>query len=188
MNGLKLFKSDVYRYTGRVNLFNLIRAFFLIEGAKFSFFLRLGSKISKYNPLSLIFFFISRFLSRWYGFQVPLKTKIGYGLYIGHFGSVIVNVKSIIGNNCNLSPGVTIGQISEGAKQGCPTIGDNVWIGTNSVIVGKITIGDNCHICPNSFVTFNVPPNSLVIGNPSIIKSQWNKSDHYILNKWQIEQ
>ncbi|SFB41695.1 serine O-acetyltransferase [Algoriphagus aquimarinus] len=133
------------------------------------------------------YFFISRFFSRWCGFQIPLKTKIGYGLFIGHHGSVIVNVRSVLGDNCNLSPGVTIGQISEGKKKGCPTIGDNVWIGTNLVIVGNIHIGNNSHICPSSFVTFDVPANSLVIGNPTVINNDWGKTNQYILNKWEAE-
>ncbi len=42
-------------------------------------------------------------------------------------GTVIVNGNAIIGNNCNLSPGVTIGQVSEGKKKGSPIIQDNVW-------------------------------------------------------------
>lgn len=124
-------------------------------------------------------------MGKWYGFQIPLKTRIGYGLYIGHTGTLLINGNAIIGNNCNFSPGVTIGQISVGKNSGCPTLEDNVWIGTNAVCVGKITIGRDSHICPNAFVNFNVPPNSLVIGNPAVIKSDWKKTEFYIVNKWE---
>lgn len=187
MRFFELFKSDVYRYSGKLSCFSFLKVFLLNEGARFSFFFRLSSILSGYNPLYWIIFLILRFLSRWYGFQIPSKTNIGYGLYIGHHGTVILNVGSVIGNNCNLSPGVIIGQVSEGQKKGCPIIGNNVWIGSNSVIVGHIHIGDNSHICPNSFVTSDIPANSLVIGNPALVKTNWEKSDFYILNKWELK-
>lgn len=185
MNVLQLIKSDIFRYTGKLDLVNIVKAFITIEGVRFSVFFRLGSSLSRKNPIFYIFYFINRFLGRWYGFQIPLKTNIGYGFYVGHTGTVIINGNSIIGNNCNLSPGVTIGQVSEGINMGFPTIKDNVWLGTNSVCVGNITIGTNSHICPNVFVNFNVPPNSLVIGSPCAIK-KWDKSKYYITNKSDI--
>jgi serine O-acetyltransferase len=186
MHMFELIKSDIYRYTGSFSFLSVLKAIFTIEGARYSIVFRIGSSLSKKNPIYLFFYFSNRFLGKWFGYQIPLKTKIGYGLYIGHTGTVIINGKAIVGNNCNFSPGVTIGQISEGKKEGCPVIEDNVWIGTNAICVGKIIIGEGSHICPNAFVNFDVPANSLVIGNPAIIKEGWNKTDSYVTNRWSV--
>jgi serine O-acetyltransferase len=118
-----------------------------------------------------------------FGFQIPVITQIGSGFYIGHFGTIIISPMAKLGKNCNIAPGVTIGRIGLGKKKGTPIIGDYVWIGTNSLIVGGITIGSNVLIAPGAFVNFDVPENSLVIGNPGkIINSLRNPIKNYISN------
>ena len=56
-------------------------------------------------------------------------TEIGEGLYFGHPYGITINEKVIIGKNCNIHKGVTIGQENRGKRKGVPVIGDNVWIG-----------------------------------------------------------
>jgi serine O-acetyltransferase len=102
---------------------------------------------------------------------------------IAHFGNIIVNGKAIIGKNCNLSPNVIIGQTNRGAKSGVPEIGDNVWIGSGAVVVGKIIIGNNVLIAPNSFVNMDIPENSMVIGNPGKVYFNDNATIGYIDNR-----
>jgi len=68
----------------------------------------------------------------------------------------------------------------EERKQGTPNIGNKVWIGTNAVIVGKITIGDDVLIAPNAYVNFDVPSHSIVIGNPGKIHFRNNATEGYI--------
>ena len=118
-----------------------------------------------------------------YGFQIYPETQIGEGFYLGHWGTVVINPKTIIGRNCNIAQGVTIAQSNRGKRQGTPTIGDQVWIGPNAVIVGNITIGDNVLIAPNAYVTTDVPSNSVVLGNPAIIKPREDATEGYINNK-----
>ena len=113
---------------------------------------------------------------------IPFETKIGYGLYIGHLGRLIINGDVTIGKNCNIATGVTIGQESRGKRKGCPILGNSVWIGTNAVIVGKIIIGDDVLIAPNAFVNFDVPSHSICIGNPAKIVPKSNATQEYILN------
>lgn len=122
-------------------------------------------------------------LSRKTGIQIPYGTKIGKGLYLGHFGSFIVNPKSIIGDNCNIQARAVIGQENRGSRKGAPTIGNEVWIGSNAVIVGNITIGDDVLIAPNSYVNFDVPSHSIVIGNPATIHPRNHATDGYINRK-----
>lgn len=71
-----------------------------------------------------------------------------------------------------------------GVKKGVPTIGNDVWIGPNAVVVGGITIGDNVLIAANSFVNFDVPPDSIVIGNPGKIIPSKRATEGYICQKW----
>lgn len=112
--------------------------------------------------------------------QIPTVTSIGRGFYIGHFGRIIINSRAVLGNNITINTGVTIGQTNRGKNKGVPSIADNVWIGANAVIVGGISVGTDVMIAPNSFVNFDVPPHSIVIGNPARIISRENATDGYI--------
>lgn len=114
--------------------------------------------------------------------EIAGDSVIGGGLYIGHPFGITINANAIIGSNCNIHKGVTIGQENRGLRKGCPTIGNRVWIGINSTIVGKITIGDDVLIAPNSFVNFDVPSHSIVIGNPGKVIAKENATEGYINN------
>lgn len=111
------------------------------------------------------------------------KTNIGPGLYIGHPFGITINSDVVIGSNCNIHKGVTIGQENRGARKGTPTIGNSVWIGVNATIVGRINIGDDVLIALNSFVNCDIPSHSVVFGNPCIIKHKENATEGYINNK-----
>ena len=78
---------------------------------------------------------------------------------------------------------MTIAQANRGKNEGAPVIGDEVWIGPNAVLVGKISIGNNVLIAPNAYVTFDVPDHSVVIGNPATISTNANATSGYINNK-----
>ena len=118
--------------------------------------------------------------------EISPKTKIGYGLYIGHPHSITINPKAIIGNNCNIHRSVLIGQQNRGRNQGTPVIGNNVWIGINAAIVGKVTIGDDVMIAPNTFINCDIPSHSVVFGNPCIIKYKDNATEGYINRQYQV--
>ena len=113
------------------------------------------------------------------GISISYAAQIGPGFYIGHFGGIIINASSVIGNNCNISQGVTIGVSGRGEKRGVPIIGNNVYIGANAVVVGKIVIGDNCVIAANSLVVKSVESNSTVMGVPATVINN-NNSKGYI--------
>jgi len=124
-------------------------------------------------------------LMRKYLIQIPFNADIGYGLNIVHFGRVIVAPHVKIGNNCNLFTGITIGSEVRGKRKGIPTLGDNVWVGPNAVIVGRINIGNNVLIAANSYVNFDVPDNSIVIGNPGVIIEKENATEGYICQQYE---
>lgn len=113
--------------------------------------------------------------------QIPLSTQIGYGLYIGHGGPIIINGTAIIGNNCNLSQFTTIG-----ANHGkAAIIGDNVYIGPNVCIVEEVKIGNNVTIGAGSVVTKDIPDNATAAGNYAKVLN-YNNPGRYIGNRYLI--
>lgn len=116
------------------------------------------------------------------GIQIPYCTTIGKGFYIGHFGNIVVNGNSTIGNNCNISQGVTIGQVNRGKNRGVPIIGNEVYIGPGAKIIGGIKIGNKVCIGANAVVTKDIPDNAVVVGVPGKIIS-YDGSIAYINRK-----
>ena len=172
-------KADLYRHDGLSGLKGLLKGLF-IPGFRYMFLLRKASGSSKFSLKGLFYnLLLFRYRNK-YGFQIYPSTQIGEGFYIGHPGTIVINGKAKIGNNCNITHGVTIGQANRGKLKGYPTLGDQVWMGTGSVIVGNIKIGSNVLIAPNSFVNFDIPDNSLVLGNPAKIISRENPVEGYI--------
>lgn len=175
-------KNDLYRYAGKCDTATFIKKLIASPGFRFTYFFRKAAKNKKFSIAGLFYRFFYRRYTYKYGFQIALSTNIGKGLYIGHFGTLVVNEKAVIGDYCNLSPCVTIGQANRGKLKGCPTIGNKVWIGTGVVIVGLIKIGNNVLIAPNAYVNFDVPSNSIVIGNPGKIIAKESATMDYINN------
>ncbi len=131
----------------------------------------------------LLFKFLLKKYKNKRGIEIYGDTNIGDGLYIGHAYNITINPSVIIGENCNIHKGVLIGQENRGSRKGVPIIGNDVWIGINACIVGKITVGDDVLIAPNSFVNCDIPSHSVVFGNPCIIKHRDNATEGYINNK-----
>ena len=69
---------------------------------------------------------------------------------------------------------------NRGSRKGVPVIGNKVWIGVNSTIVGKIIVGDDVLIAPNSYINCDIPSHSVVFGNPCIVKHKENATEDYI--------
>ena len=178
----EIYQHDEYRYFGSNGPSKLQRWF--RPSLRYSRMLRRAQSASQQgNRIQLIIakIFLSRMTTKWH-FQIPPETRIGPGLYLGHIGAIVVNPDATLGRNVNLAHGVTIGQANRGHLKGAPTIGDHVWIGTGSTIVGKITIGNDVLIAPNTYVNFDVPAHSIVVGNPGKITSRENATSGYINN------
>lgn len=113
-----------------------------------------------------------------YLMDVSAKTIIGKGFKIEHLGGVVINPDAKLGNDVTILNNVLIGMEKRGKRTGSPDIGNKVYIASGAVITGKIKVGNNVLIAANSFVNFDVPNNSIVIGN-KIIKSN-KATDYYI--------
>lgn len=108
-----------------------------------------------------------RNLARKTGFQISTNT-VGPGLCIYHWGAIIINENCKVGRNVTLYSGVLLGWKGDG--QPCPIIGDHVFIGAGTKIIGNVHIGDNVTIGQNCVVTRDIPSNSLVVAQqPRVI-------------------
>lgn len=162
-------KHDLYRYTGVSKNYAFLKAIFSQSGARFSMLYRFCNSFSFSNPIGFFFRGWFKLLSLNKNVEIPHSTQIGKGIYFGHFKNIVINQNAQIGENCNIYQGVTIGRESRGKRKGSPVIGDRVFIGPNSVVVGNITVGNDVLIAPLTFVNFDVPANSVVVGSPGKI-------------------
>lgn len=99
------------------------------------------------------------------GIELNLKSKIGSGLRLYHGTGLVIHEAAVVGSNCVLRHCTTIGMKNGPAD--CPTIGNNVDVGSNSVLLGQIHIGDNARIGAGSVVIHDVPSGDVVAGNPA---------------------
>ena len=155
----ELYCADLSRYGGKA-----------VAYIKVFHYLHRRTETTSFVPLKTMYKILYRLWTGLRGLEIPANNSIGGGIYMGHAYNITINPKSKIGCNCNIHKGIVIGQTNRGKKKGCPTIGNEVWIGINAAIVGGITIGDDVLIAPNSFVNIDVPSHSVVFGNPCVIK------------------
>lgn len=163
----EFYNADIYRYGEKCNI---KRFFYLLRKLQFG----------KNKLLKAYYKFAFHRFKEKRGLEIPSTVKIGKGLYLGHAYNITINGAAVIGSNCNIHKGVTIGQENRGERKGVPTIGDRVWIGINAVIVGSVTIGDDVLIAPNAYVNRSVPAHSVVFGNPCVIKHKDNATENYV--------
>lgn len=114
------------------------------------------------------------FLARWIsqrsrkktGIEIHPGAQIGKGLFIDHGAGVIIGETTIIGDNCTLYQGVTLGGTGKEQGKRHPTLGNNVMVSAGAKVLGSFAIGDNSKIGAGSVVLQEVPPNSTVVGVP----------------------
>ena len=101
------------------------------------------------------------------GIGLPKSVSVGPGLRIWHFGNIFIHPDVVIGSNCTLRQGVTIGNRHNDDQ--VPVIGDNVEFGAYAQILGGVRIGNNCKIGAMSVVLCDVPDGATAIGIPARI-------------------
>ena len=176
----KKFKFDFYRMTGEDKMPFFKRAFILVFSPHIRY-VKLHRKYEKRKNI-LTKFRLYR-ISKKYGLEISTSAEIGEGIYLGHPYNITVAGGVKIGKNCNLHKGCTIGRENRGERIGVPTLGDCVYVGINSTVVGDITVGEDVFIAPGAFVNFNVPAHSVVVGNPGVIHSRENATENYIIHR-----
>lgn len=132
----ELINSDLYRYTGdnHISIFSKRRLY----GWEYTRIWRKANAAIGTKVKYFIYGFLLYRKSIKYGFQISPHATIGKGLYLGHFGAIVV---------------------------------------------GKISIGDNVLIAPNAYVNFDVPKDSIVLGNPAVVHRSLCATKEYVNNK-----
>ncbi len=177
MKAIEYFKIDYYRMTGMPFKYSLECLLILLVShqIRYMFWWRQYN----YRHGFLAKYKLYRY-GRKYGLEISREAQIGAGIYLGHPYNITVGSDVIMGNNVNLHKGCTIGRENRGKRLGSPQLGDNVYVGVNATVVGNIRIGNNVLIAPNSFVNFDVPDNTIVIGNPGTIHSSEQAVESYV--------
>ena len=115
-----------------------------------------------------------------FGCTIPIKKSINrFKAPHGLFG-IFISERAKLGKNCVIFQGVTIGSntLIDSKNSGFPVIGNNVYIGAGAKIIGDVKVGDNCRIGANACVVKDVPPNSVVIGNPMKVIDKYEPLDN----------
>lgn len=106
--------------------------------------------------------------SRWrYGIEIHPAATIGRRFMIDHGMGTVIGETTIIGDDCLIYHGVTLGMTGKHGGKRHPTLGNNVMVGAGSIVLGDIYIGDNVRIAAGSVVIHDVPNDTTVAGNPA---------------------
>lgn len=101
------------------------------------------------------------------GIEIHPGAEIGKGLFIDHGMGVVIGETTIIGDNCLLYQGVTLGGTGKDKGKRHPTLGNNVMVGAGAKVLGPIEIGDNVKVAANAVVLKDIPKNCTAVGVPA---------------------
>ena len=101
------------------------------------------------------------------GIEIHPGAQIGRGLFIDHGSGVVIGETTIIGDNCTIYQGVTLGGTGKETGKRHPTLGNNVMVGSGAKLLGSFTVGDNSKIAAGAVVLSDVPENCTAVGVPA---------------------
>ena len=124
------------------------------------------------------------FLARWVsqhgrhktGIEIHPGARIGRCLFIDHGMGIVFGETTVIGDNCTIYHGVTLGGTGKDTGKRHPTLGNNVLIGAGTKVLGPVYIGDNARIGAGSVVLRNLPANCTAVGVPAEVVRINNKA------------
>jgi serine O-acetyltransferase len=121
--------------------------------------------------------YVNRFVT---GIEIHPGARIGDGLFIDHGMGVVIGETTVIGDDCHLTQGVTLGGTSTRHEKRHPTLGNNVQVGAGAKLIGAITIGDHARIGAGAVVVTSVPDNATVVGVPGKVVAYYDPGDDTI--------
>ena len=127
-------------------------------------------------------FFLARMVSQFARFKTGIEihpgATIGKGLFIDHGSGVVIGETAIVGDNCTIYQGVTLGGTGKEHGKRHPTLMDNVLVGSGAKVWGPFTVGENSRIAAGAVVLEEVPPNATAVGVPArIVRVNGRKVD-----------
>jgi serine O-acetyltransferase len=129
-------------------------------------------------PLSVAYRALFRFVRNVYGIEVPYSATIGRRVVLEHQHGIVVHGDTVIGDDCIIRQGVTLGVRRLNGISDAPTLGHRVTVGAGAKILGKVRIGDGADIGANAVVLSDVPEGALVVGIPArVVRRSSKKQD-----------
>ena len=122
---------------------------------------------------------VSQWSRFWTGIEIHPGATIGRRLVIDHGTGIVIGETAVIGDDCLLYQGVTLGGTGKDIGKRHPTLGNNVMVGCGAKLLGPFTVGDNARIAANSVVLRDVPQDATVVGVPGrVVRLRGEKLDH----------
>lgn len=120
-------------------------------------------------PLSVLYRTLFRSVRNFYGIEIPYTAQIGRRVIFEHQHGIVVHGATVIGDDCIIRQGVTLGIRTLDKLTEAPVLGKKVNIGAGAVIIGKVYVGDGANIGANAVVLDDVPAKGLAVGVPARI-------------------
>jgi len=170
----KIVRADLARYVGKaeVSKRRMLRTIYWEPGFQAVFVYRFGRLLRDKGNVILLwpllalgwvtYAVMALPIRKGYGIGLSLSADIGPGFYVGHFGGVEVF-------SCRMAENCSVGQLTKVGRADHadgPLIGRGVWIGAHAKIPGPVKVGDQATVAPGARVLRDVPPKSLIVGDP----------------------
>ncbi|MGN1348631.1 MAG: serine O-acetyltransferase EpsC [Acutalibacteraceae bacterium] len=124
-------------------------------------------------------YFIARLISqrcvRKTNIEIHPGAQIGRRFFIDHGTGVVIGETAVIGDDCTIYQGVTLGGTGKDKGKRHPTLGNNVMVGAGAKVLGPFKVGDNSNIAAGSVVLSEIPENSTAVGSPARVVRQNGK-------------
>jgi serine O-acetyltransferase len=127
---------------------------------------KIPSRVAR-APFSLLYRALYQGMRNIYGIELPYSARIGRRLVIEHQSGIVIHGNAIIGDDCIIRHGVTLGNRSLDRPAEAPTLGNRVNVGAGAKILGMVSIGDDAQVGANAVVRHDVPPGALAVGIPA---------------------
>ncbi|WP_217651884.1 serine O-acetyltransferase [Hydrococcus rivularis] len=120
-------------------------------------------------PFSVFYRFLYRTIRNCYGIDLPYTVKLGRRVIIEHQHCIIIHGNCVIGDDCIIRQGVTLGNSHLDRPFEAPKLGARVNVGAGAKLLGNITIGDDVNIGANAVVLSDIPAGKTAVGIPAKI-------------------
>lgn len=147
---------------------NSAEVFFLYSGLHAVIYHRIANWFFKHD-MKFIARWVSQHARHKTGIEIHPGATIGKGLLIDHGMGVVIGETAVVGDNCTIYQGVTLGGTGKHTGKRHPTIGNNVMVGSGAKVLGPFTVGDNAKIAAGAVVLDTVPENATAVGVPARI-------------------
>ncbi len=129
-------------------------------------------------PLSILYRALFRKIRNTYGIELPYSAQLGRRVVIEHQSCIVIHGDCVIGDDCIIRQGVTMGNRYLDCPFDAPKLGKRVNVGAGAKLFGNITIGDDANIGANAVVLIDVPPGATAVGIPAKVINAKKSEDH----------